>query len=937
MKNENDTTQLINSYKTWKDLISNHKISAFIDFCITRIDSEPPTLRTEFIKRLILIDASKIPQLFEAMLGIDCGRDSKDLELPKRKITSSTTSNPLLEEKKEEVSDSQTNNLEENILQKKAPHLQRKDLPSADCAPISPAMKQFTKFQEWISSKTKEDVTQFNRWLSTISDVEQNRTFSQAIKESFTLETIKTNKLKRAEQRKFLDWYANEIKKIIDFFATQKFLAINSDSNHRKVESYENLLKTWRERFTENVVNTKNSFEEEQTIGAFLLEKIDQLVSFANSYLGEFDLNLEQRAVDEHYFYYSNNFQLTPQHYYQQYLDQQNLELQQSAFEKDPTAERQKLVITTLRARPSDSSGTLFSSTLRRWKSTTALTEPLTNIPPTLENLLHKRVNNAGKQVPLYTLLSDKQKELLKICLTHNPAELNNFINKHGMISIIAWALPIVSYMGECVYFVADFILRADSFKPIFDAFDLGFLLKEKNAFLALNLLATVFVIVANVTFVPRSEANQLLQAWFLNPKGSHSNVFAQLKGFFDTHIIDVATKNKLNKLLTLGFAGMAFSGAAIETIAIALLKPYLSAKGYEAMYGAGSAFLITSGVLYYFFMIFQDIINNTPKGIEALIAAASKIWCKDGNGNYTFNSAALIEFQQMIVSMIERTFRMSYGPYAFMKGMGQPEVPSYIAGIIGGLTTFVTTFATRVAPVAAAYHPEDITKENLWRATQNFQAKTMLQRFCMRLGDPFIIPAVGLSYILARVTAASMDSTQGALLGTGVFFVAFAAMLKISQSSADVKIINRLASQEKIDATWALRFSQVSCGVDQFSRAVGLISILVALAPTIFNTETESNKLCIQGALILALYLSYAAFTYQSSKTNSICQNTSDWIQRKAGQCGAKSLGNSSIFATNSGQELPIIGQDSDPENNSNASKQTRDFLAERRPALVL
>lgn len=910
MINENEKTQLINSYETWKSSINNNHISAFIDFCITRIDSEPDTLRIEFIKRLILIDALKIPQLFEAMLGINCGETSHDLELPERKI--SDAQNPLLrnEEKGESEDTSSNNTVEsvENILQKKAPHLQQKDLPAANCAPISPAMKQFTKFQEWISSKKEEDIIKFNQWLSTISDVEQNITFSQAIKVSFTLETIKTNKLKRAEQRKFLDWYANEIRKIIDFFAIQKFLPIIHSNPSEKVETYENLLKTWRERFTQSVVEIKHSFQDNETIENLLSGKITQLVDLVNRDLAGFYAKLEQRAVEEHYFYHSNNFQLTPQHYYQQYLDQQNLELQQSAFEKDPNAERQKLVITTLRAKPSDSSYTLFSRTRQRFTPETNLIQPLTNAT-TLEKLLHERVDNEGKQVPLYTLLSDEQKELLKICLTHNPAELNNFINKHGMINVIAWALPIVSYMGECVYFVADFILRADSFKPIFDAFDLGFLLKEKYAFLALNLLVTVFVIVANVTFDPRSEANKLLQAWFLNPKGSHGNVFAQLKGFFDTHIIDVATKNKL---LTLCFAGMAFSGAAIETIAIALLKPYLSAKGYEAMYGAGSAFLITSGVLYYFFMNFQDIINATPDAIEAFKAAASKIWCKDENGNYTFNSAAFIEFQQMLVAIVERTFRLSYGPFAFMKGMGQSELPSYIAGIFGGLTTFGTTFATRVEQVAAAYHLKD-KKENLPKArTYFYDEATMLQRAYMRQGDPFTIPAVGMSYILARVTAASMDSTQGALLGTGVFFVALAVMLKISQSSADVKIINRLASQEKTEATWALSFSQVCCGGDQFSRAVGLITILVALGPKIFNTQTESNKLCIQAALILAIYLSYAAFTYQSSKTNSICQNISDWIQRKAGQYGAKSLGNSNIFATNGGQELSIIGRDS-------------------------
>lgn len=864
-----EANQRAEKYNEWKDSINDQKIATFVTFCIQRISHSGA--RDQFIDYIVTTNRAQIEKLFE-MLGINIA--TQDLEITI--VDGTVASAGSLKEK----------------VEGKLPDIYKhtvdpKTIPRENHAPFSPAVQQFTSFQEWMSGGKREG---FNEWL--MKHDTKFRKYYQLDKEQ---------KISRSEQMKFLEWYKKKMKPVFDYYES-----LLDGTDKKELQSFRN---------NDLPKLIKQTGLEKMSLQHFL-EKIREDIKKINGQLSDSDKKVrDKESVKGHYIY--DNSRADQESLYQEYLNEGYFRFEKKRCEVDPEGNMDDILESMLSATEKD----VLMPSSKKVEAPEVLQNEKVNVYKFTDNkdkviaefylvpssigsekeecgrvrdklkyinntikvsrgdvlfdlndqsledltILRKvnfcdenghKVTCAKKEgVIRHEMVTDDQRELMQVVLERNKASLINFYEKHSSLQNISYSLTSFAYVGEFAYVGADLLVRSASLWPLLKALDLEAAMANPAIVWAFNILGTVLVSLANVAFDPIAMAEDLMGKYFLNPIGSEqAKAIEILRGYLRVQI--GITANKM-PILTTSFFGMALAGAAMEILALEFVKNNASEAAYNWTRNIGTPLLIISGLLYYFFFNFGDMSENTLKACEMLKNILKTISSERDPGKVRAAWAILMQF---LTSFFVRILQMSYGPYVAGEAFGFSKVMCGALAFLGAVCVVPLVPATRLYAAGKKVY-DNVSDEKMAVAEEKYKSYAWGDVFLPHILDPSIVPTVAASYVAYHLFSEQLKSLAATALVFGAGYYFFYPLVK-------TKYLLSLAKDNSKSMSYSDGIFSSAVGFDQFSRALGFVAILRTLRPDVFNLSTPEGKLAIILGFALSSWAMAVVFDYQRPKS---------------------------------------------------------------------
>lgn len=453
----------------------------------------------------------------------------------------------------------------------------------------------------------------------------------------------------------------------------------------------------------------------------------------------------------------------------------------------------------------------------------------------------------------------------------NNHVAVNNFIQQHRCLSRCVTSVIYFSYVTSLAYIASDFVMRSRSLDPILMAFHIKDTPHDNVAGeWAFNITAAIAVGIANLTFSPSKVSRTLMNDYRLYLIDHPQDYFIQAI-FWD--------EAKKNKILTTAFITMAASSAMIGIFALEMLRPYVSKQVYDnVLYPLGCLILIASGILYYFFFNFKDVIQYTQLGWDKFCEVLKTMISRDANISMHNRAVAGVAALQMIAGGLEVIFRMALGAFIFMQSMGASVEYCYVAALVAAIATAVTVPATRFRSAYYAFYMQ--TELILQTQAENsYKERALYQKGMTFLKDSTLPLVLGTEYIVSKNLSLSLSYSLGInvlliimanILAAMLLYMMLAPAIKQKTINAIIKPIDLQQTVPWYDMrSWdkCSMAATFGCLFYRFSRTVSLIYILELLLPYVFNTQKESGDSAIVGALSVAIFLSVAGYEYHQPK----------------------------------------------------------------------
>lgn len=490
--------------------------------------------------------------------------------------------------------------------------------------------------------------------------------------------------------------------------------------------------------------------------------------------------------------------------------------------------------------------------------------------PSTVYNFNHK----TGK---LAELLTSDQAAFLTGNL--DDALLEQYIKENPGNYRTSLFLAVYGYYSEAFYWGFDFLSRVAGLAIFFEVLNISIGKSTSPASLTLNLLLSVGVVLANITYDPAADAKALCKKLMLRPDLT----------FFEALVGDKAKKNPL---MTAAFAAFGTSGALPDLLPVlAIVNP----KTNPALFGFFAVSLILSSDSYYFSFNFADVMDGTKVGIKAFMKALHDFYSEETPEDHIKNKSASARttLLHMTLAALFRAFTIAYGPYmavtnvsAALSAEGKPSPQSVTLGfalaVIGAVATLTTVPATRWIAVAKTYYPQigAETWEQAVKQYNEFKENNPLTAWLQLKQDPSTFLVGGLSYAVPAYITMALDTYAGGVApSTKIAMMAVLApvvakwMFDGFAPAAELKAIN--AKAKEIDHPYGNpeddinTVSGTSVAIDLGSRAAATLYIAQFMFPDYCDPETELGKTNLVVLFSVAAFLLWSQFMYQGKSVS--------------------------------------------------------------------
>lgn len=417
----------------------------------------------------------------------------------------------------------------------------------------------------------------------------------------------------------------------------------------------------------------------------------------------------------------------------------------------------------------------------------------------------------------------------------------------------------LLGYLGEIFYLYWDFAARIEIIKTLFPG------IPDDDNFIA-QVIATVPIAAANITYNPLTTAKGYVRSKLLDPEHT---VIAEM-----FH----------NKIIALLFLLYCLAGGYIEIVEIDSWLDETMGMFKLAPIGI----LVYAAVAYYVAYQFKD----TVKGIKDFGTVLTNLKFSDIKNASDLSTAGFVS-GHMLIALIERMFRMSYGGFMAgtqqMAGLGSTlswTIGASLASLIG-LATIPVALGTRCMSAFHKYFPEkthiayEVAKA-IFKQRYNASLASSAWYEAKLFFTPTLLALAPLAYITYQ--GAANDAIPYPYRGLSGAGSAIAATLithiSIARPAAERVLVTEIANEDvkpevgEIQPNFiASSSATIACFTDNLSRTLTMGVVLLALFPALFPREEENHGLTREGlerllsALCLVGFILMPSYYYQAQK----------------------------------------------------------------------